>query len=431
MGTPVVTSTHVSVGADISSTTQELALTTVFTPPSVCTTPFIDLDGCPTRTQICLGTYLPFLRLSASNSPEHTVQCVPELTTFYDGYVDGIYEYTPGLYCPGGMAIAYAVPGSVICCPSGLTLINDGLCKMTTTEGIGLFGPVTNNEVTVVSASAFSGYTVRIEAVPVTLDFPLYSQETLSISLYNSVTIPSVPPETPPSPLYTSITNSSVSSGEDNPPSTTDVSTTTTDPSDAGTTSSAVSQGSCFHKRGFRNVRRCQATSTASYGTVSASSSSTDNTNAGNPPSSLDSAAARAEANVGTGIGAAVAFTLLLGLIYFLAIRYRRRKLGLCRRLHLRSQSPDDSPIDEATPTEDPEKLSRKEEGGGGGVETHIRDFTLETDAATIRAELEGTPIEEGGPGIYVLKPELEGTAGMPGLIGVHVRKKVELEAAV
>lgn len=53
-----------------------------------------------------------------------------------------------------------------------------------------------------------------------------------------------------------------------------------------------------------------------------------------------------------------------------------------------------------------------------------------ELDAAAIRAELPGSLGEEHGAGVYVLKPELEGTPGEPGTAGrVYVKKKSELEA--
>lgn len=52
-----------------------------------------------------------------------------------------------------------------------------------------------------------------------------------------------------------------------------------------------------------------------------------------------------------------------------------------------------------------------------------------ELDATTVRAELEGAPGEERDAGIRVWKPELEGTPGIPGLSGIYVRKKSELEA--
>ncbi|KAI0419721.1 hypothetical protein F5X98DRAFT_372346 [Xylaria grammica] len=53
----------------------------------------------------------------------------------------------------------------------------------------------------------------------------------------------------------------------------------------------------------------------------------------------------------------------------------------------------------------------------------------VELGRTSVPAELVGTVVEEPGPGIYVPKPELEGTAGIYGLRGVYIKKKSELDA--
>ncbi|KAI1815124.1 hypothetical protein GGS20DRAFT_584818 [Poronia punctata] len=54
----------------------------------------------------------------------------------------------------------------------------------------------------------------------------------------------------------------------------------------------------------------------------------------------------------------------------------------------------------------------------------------VEHDPTAVRAELVGSPEEEQGAGVHVVKPELEGTLGEPGMAGpVYVKKKSELEA--
>ncbi|KAI0447305.1 hypothetical protein F4803DRAFT_365035 [Xylaria telfairii] len=53
----------------------------------------------------------------------------------------------------------------------------------------------------------------------------------------------------------------------------------------------------------------------------------------------------------------------------------------------------------------------------------------VELDAFAIRAELEGSGAPDAGAGINVIKPELQGSLGVPGLLGVCVKKKAELEA--
>ncbi|KAI0877572.1 hypothetical protein GGS24DRAFT_446823 [Hypoxylon argillaceum] len=52
-----------------------------------------------------------------------------------------------------------------------------------------------------------------------------------------------------------------------------------------------------------------------------------------------------------------------------------------------------------------------------------------ELDSTAVRAELDGTPVEDRGRRTHTWKPEFEGTLGIQGLLGMHVKKKAELEA--
>ncbi|KAI1361834.1 hypothetical protein F5Y08DRAFT_355792 [Xylaria arbuscula] len=65
------------------------------------------------------------------------------------------------------------------------------------------------------------------------------------------------------------------------------------------------------------------------------------------------------------------------------------------------------------------------------GSQVNQKQYTkVELDALVIRAELEGSLGEEQDPvGIGFLKPELQGTPGAWGLLGVFLRRKAELEA--
>ncbi|KAF2963853.1 hypothetical protein GQX73_g9721 [Xylaria multiplex] len=110
---------------------------------------------------------------------------------------------------------------------------------------------------------------------------------------------------------------------------------------------------------------------------------------------------------IGAGIGGAVVFLLLLVLMGFLVIRYRRK------RLHGRALLETGS--------------SQTSVRNSNDISAYLR-LKSELDAAAVRAELEGTPVEGRGPGIHVLKPELEGTPGISNLPGVYVKKKAELE---
>ncbi|GAW19615.1 hypothetical protein ANO14919_091030 [Xylariales sp. No.14919] len=65
------------------------------------------------------------------------------------------------------------------------------------------------------------------------------------------------------------------------------------------------------------------------------------------------------------------------------------------------------------------------------GSRPYVYTTKVELDALATRAELEGILVEShGDDGIYVLKPELEGTAGLESNRGAYVRRKTELEAA-
>ncbi|TRX96507.1 hypothetical protein FHL15_002779 [Xylaria flabelliformis] len=64
------------------------------------------------------------------------------------------------------------------------------------------------------------------------------------------------------------------------------------------------------------------------------------------------------------------------------------------------------------------------------GSKAYVYTVKPELDAAAIRAELEGDFSEPHGDGIYVLKPELDGTVGSERNRGAYVRKKPELATA-
>lgn len=120
---------------------------------------------------------------------------------------------------------------------------------------------------------------------------------------------------------------------------------------------------------------------------------------------------------VGIIIGASVGGTLLLCLGLFLFTVYRKR---------LRREMP--AHIEAAE-----EKQERQEEDMGkpemeDNTVDPLRLVKVELDALVIRAELEGSEVPDAR-GINVTKPELQGSLGVLGLVGVYVKKKAELEA--
>ncbi|KAJ2983904.1 hypothetical protein NUW58_g6172 [Xylaria curta] len=120
---------------------------------------------------------------------------------------------------------------------------------------------------------------------------------------------------------------------------------------------------------------------------------------------------------IGAGVGGSLGTALFLGLGAFLLKRYRRK------RLHKLSQ---DNTLDKEEKSHGYDNKPELE-----GSEVRRKRLTkAELDALAIRAELEGSPGEEYGAGINVLKPELQGSQGIYGLVGIGVKKKAELEGS-
>ncbi|KAI1361186.1 hypothetical protein F5Y08DRAFT_27281 [Xylaria arbuscula] len=338
---------------ETEQTTTAPPLTTTFTPPSACETPLAVLDECYDDFH-CDAVYVPFLYTKSADSPP--VTCLPQTTVYSDGFVDGQFEYSPGLYCPKGMTTATSIANQYLCCPSGLTYSFDGkfdTCTGTVTEGVFWAGSVDFNSGTiarVITLSAADDTTMFLGAYPIWL--------TQSISH----TIGDLPSQS----------TSSIQKE--------------TDSSTSSRTSSSIhttTQG-CFRRRD------CQATPSPTIHHSSASS---------RLPLRVE---------IGAIVGGVIGF-VLLALAAILLLRYRRRRL---RQRHQTIDSP---------PTNSEATIQQY----------YLKKHFPELPVVEMAAELEGTQVEDHGPGagIYVWKPELEGTAGMPGTVGVYVRKKSELEA--
>lgn len=321
-------STSTSSNIQASSTTTTPPLTSIFTPPPECNTPYITF--CTTGE--CYGYYYPLLLYYTTHGrPKYpTIQCLPETTTWYDGSVDGIYNYNPGLFCPDDMTTDTSIGGTFICCPTGLTF--DGTyCYGTETIGVGFLGAVSSALGTIYDSTSFSaadGTTLYASAYPVRL----IQKSAAQYSLASSTLILSNP---------------------------------------SGT--SSISE-----------------------------SSHTSSPYQAEPASQIS-------IKIGVGVGIAVALILfILGCI--LLIRYRRKRI-------LRRQQPLDS-----VPSA-PERIETK-----AALQTQKR-LPPTPPMAELPVESEGPQIGDYGAGIYVWKPELEGTAGIPNSVGVYVQQKSELEA--
>ncbi|KAI0393336.1 hypothetical protein F5Y17DRAFT_459008 [Xylariaceae sp. FL0594] len=127
-------------------------------------------------------------------------------------------------------------------------------------------------------------------------------------------------------------------------------------------------------------------------------------------------------ARIAIGLGVVLGIIHLVGLGLFLLRRYRKKRLGL------KSLKCDSKPSCKISPC----RARRSSYRGKAELQGTVPSFEPkpELDPSATRAELEGSPGEERGAGIYVLKPELEGTqSGRGGNVLVYVKVKSELEA--
>ncbi|KAI0439862.1 hypothetical protein F4803DRAFT_22563 [Xylaria telfairii] len=378
-------SVGVSDGPQPSDTpTAAPPLTTIFTPPPQCKTPLAFVGDCQNDLE-CNGSFMPFLFIQNSKTPSGTlIQCYPETTTFNDGYVDAVFDYSPGIFCPNGMTTATSTAGAFLCCPSGLTYSYDGhqdQCTATLTMGEALLGPWQDNSASIASTTTFSAeehMTLYVKAVPIYLT--AQGSNTKS-STFGDVPSQSIPPI----------------SGD---PSSTGISTSSQASSDTPT-----------------NIRTSMSGQVSSDTPASSSLSTTGDSTPSMNPLSSDRPETSNQRNlkigIGVGVGGAVAL-ILLALGCMLLRRYRRKRLFSPHPLL------DFPPIEPyGSRTQAAQQIYEKKPAS-------------ELPVAEPWAELEGTRVEEHGAGIYVWKPELEGTAGTPGAKGakgVYVLKKSELEA--
>ncbi|CAJ2507559.1 Uu.00g087450.m01.CDS01 [Anthostomella pinea] len=114
---------------------------------------------------------------------------------------------------------------------------------------------------------------------------------------------------------------------------------------------------------------------------------------------------------IGVAVGGSLGVALLLCLGFFLLRRYRRKR-------QVKTAQGD-------VPANSRDYHDKAELAGYTGRPVYVTKAELDSSAA--RSELDGTPKNHCGAGIYVQKPELVGTSGVPGLSGVYV-KKSELE---
>lgn len=356
--------------------TMTAALTTAFTQPPECMVPFMSESACREGTE-CGGTYVPHLCFPFSGGAQ--IRCLPATSTDGDGVEYAVYNYGPGLFCPGGMTANTRTGSVIVCCPTGLSYSGDGqqgICTGTMTAGMAVVGFEDGITGTVFYSTSFFSAdhtTVNVEAHPV----------------YLNAAAPDTEPTTSDNTL--------------NPPSSTVIDAPDTIRISNSTKASTSSESSTLNetsnssKTSPSNMTTCRESGCQST-SPAPNPSSSSNKEGGNHTGRI----------VGVGIGGTIAVGLLV-LGCFLLIRYR------WKRLRNRHQAAPHTTLN------------------GSKVEAELRVYKKrlppELAGSETRAELEGTQVEEGGAGIYAWKPELEGTAGIRGSKNVDVRKKAELEA--
>ncbi|KAI1801418.1 hypothetical protein F4811DRAFT_574109 [Daldinia bambusicola] len=102
-----------------SLTTSSYPLTTVFIPPSDCTS--LLLNTCFGTTECVLDMWYEYL---CTGNSDGSAQAQVSWISCYPNYRDenAVITYSPGLFCPRGMTTAASAisPAGVWCCPSGL-----------------------------------------------------------------------------------------------------------------------------------------------------------------------------------------------------------------------------------------------------------------------------------------------------------------------
>ncbi|KAI0152763.1 hypothetical protein GGR57DRAFT_513386 [Xylariaceae sp. FL1272] len=162
------------------------------------------------------------------------------------------------------------------------------------------------------------------------------------------------------------------------------------------------------------------STSASSHATTKPSSPTT--TPPDHPSNNSDSGIKPEDQNIldtGRTVGISIAGVISLALIFILVILWRRRRLKTTRLARWKLTTTESGHIEQELPT-------RK--GESDRIKPQIFGPKSELGNHTECAELEGTPIEARGAGIYVQKPELEGTQGDLYTRGLYVIGKHELE---
>ncbi|KAI1320594.1 hypothetical protein F5Y16DRAFT_389754 [Xylariaceae sp. FL0255] len=137
-------------------------LTTHFTPPPQCATPYFEGDN--------FALLLPRLQLSGSKS---TIQCLPNSSENPVQY-GNILTYSPGWYCPEGWTTAGMLEGldsASACCPSGYSYSGLQCMGKTTSQSfyLGIQSTTTSNVIIGLSVTETTVTKATVIAAPIVL----------------------------------------------------------------------------------------------------------------------------------------------------------------------------------------------------------------------------------------------------------------------
>ncbi|KAL7623924.1 hypothetical protein AAE478_005481 [Parahypoxylon ruwenzoriense] len=380
-------------------------LTTTFTPPAECNFPYVVACADPARCSVYAVPYSVCNSRGAAAGDDGP-GCYPASVTTHTNLRLPVFTYSPGRVCPAGMTTAASAisPDGVWCCPSSLTWAADPpWCTATLTRG------------------TFMSSGLDCATAPVTVAFGDAAG---------------------PDDFFTTATDSMVAAAHTLVPLSfpaRDITLTARATAIflAGQTLSATTAATTASTEGGGGERSSAPTSTSTWGADGRDSSVGEGEGGGGggdarpteqSPSSGGSSSdgPSRSAIVGASVGGTLgAILLLLGLgsLFFFYVRRKRRR------------------------------GNRDEEGSEtSGSRRHLffspffsQKAELDAGPGATRSELEGSLAAAAagffdGPGLYVRKPELEGTLGAEGQgqgqggeggkgrAAVYVKMKAELE---
>ncbi|KAI3320087.1 hypothetical protein HD806DRAFT_246669 [Xylariaceae sp. AK1471] len=370
-------STTSSISTSIS--TEDPPLTTLFTPNPACLS--LHLDRCDSPS-LCFAKIFtsPVTYYNTANMQytfPRSLSCYPSTTLDDNPWLTPVLTYSPGYFCPMGMTTAASAisPNGVWCCPTGLTWASlSPLCQNTITRGTFLRTPQGSDCLATANTFAFG---------PDAQQFFTWTIKTLASDENPFGGTPSVYATT----IVTSFRLDSAVV--------------------------TVSGTGIFLAGQTFPI----STSMTPENTLSTASPPVPgDTGGSDEPAVMASHGPSMTVKISMGVGISFGSVVVIGLLVYLLIRRHRKK-----KTH---KMVEKAPVNKASYEEHTGKPELE------GSKAYVYVDKAELDPTATRSELPGAVGESYGDGIYLVKPELEGTIGTEENRGMFVRKKSELEAA-